>query len=344
MKKPLLFISALSFSILGTAQSLTQANEPAIGTTETMYLCDSNTVRYDNVTGTGITWDYTGLAGYHNEFRDVDVIAAGSTTYASDFPGATFVIKAGTQLTTYFSSTPTERVSQGFVFTEPTLGDVLAKFSSNTETVATYPFAYNDSLTDDFGGDLVYDLGLGPQTTPATGQAYAWIDGQGTLDLPGGVSLSNVIRYKIIDTSWANITLLGNLEFIRTQYEYYDHTVSDLPVLMMTSIVIQNVGAPSPVSEANLVLSQYEPAYLNVNENTAIDFALYPNPTKENLTITGDFTADAKATLLDQSGRVISSFSVANGTVVDMTAFENGMYFLRIEDQGLSTTKNVIKK
>ena len=96
------------------------------------------------VTGSGVTWDYTTLGGYAGEFRDVEVVAAAATTFAADFPTSVSAIKVGTNLTSYYSSTATERSSQGFVFSEPSLGDVIAQFSANEEIVATYPFAFGN--------------------------------------------------------------------------------------------------------------------------------------------------------------------------------------------------------
>ena len=103
MKKTLLLV-ALSLPVLGLSQSLTQANEPAILTTESMHLCDSFTVKYDGIVGMGVTWDYTILAGYPGQFRDVSVVDATTTTYASDFAGATFALNVGTNLTSLISS------------------------------------------------------------------------------------------------------------------------------------------------------------------------------------------------------------------------------------------------
>ena len=342
MKKTLLF-AVLSLTFYGNAQ-FTQANEPAISDIETMYLCDSFAVNLDGVTGSAVTWDYTTLGGYPAETRDVEVVAASATPNASDFPTSVSAIKVGTNLTSYYSSTASDRSSQGFVFSEPSLGDVIAQFSANEETVATYPFAFGNSVDDAFSGDIGY---LGTLSTTATGMGHASVDGEGTLNLPNGVSLSNVLRYRLIDTSWATITLpipLGDMEFIRTQYEYYDHTVSNLPVFIHSTIKVQNVGAPAPISEQSLVLSLYEPGYLSTSSIDEVEFSVYPNPATETVTISGNLGDDAQAVLFDQSGRELISSSVSNGSTINISALENGVYFVRIQDNGLTTTKSIVKK
>jgi Secretion system C-terminal sorting domain len=345
MKKTLLF-AALSLASIGNSQSLTQANEAPIGSLSTMYLCDSFTVDQEGLTGMGITWDFTGLAGYYGETRDVTVTDATTAPNAVDFPTSVTAVSVGGSLVTYFNNNATEKVSQGFVFNEPTLGDVVAKFSGDNETVVTYPFAYGSSLTDIFSGTLDFTFSGSPQTAPATGVTYASIDGQGTLDFPNGVSIPDVIRYKIVDTSLTTIILIGDLEIIRTQFEYYDPNVAvpNLPILTFTKITVQNVGAPAPISELSMVLSAYEPEYLNVAEQNSVDFTVYPNPSNSMITITGELGSEAMASIVDQSGRTLTSLSVVNGSTVDISSFENGMYFLKIEDNGSSTTKTIVKK
>lgn len=342
MKKTLLF-AVLSLAFYGNSQ-MTQANEAAIGTTVSMFLCDSFATNLDGVNGASAIWDYTTLGGYDNEFRDVSVVDASTTTYASDFPTSATAITVGTNLTSYYNSTASERSSQGFVFSEPSLGDVIAQFNGNEEIVATYPFAFGNTVNDGFSGTINY---LTTLSASATGSGYASVDGEGTLNLPNGVSLTNVIRYKLIDTSWATITLpipLGDMEFIRSQYEYFDYSSSNLPVFIHSTIKVQNVGATSPLSEQSLVLSAYEPGYLNVQDAVNVEFSVYPNPASDAITISGNLEANSNATVIDQSGRVVISSTVSNGSSINISALETGVYFVQIENNGLTITKSIIKK
>ena len=341
MKRTLLF-AALSFSLLGNAQSLTQANEPAIGETSNMYLCDSFTVAYDGIVGTGVTWDYTGLVGITGQTRLVSVLDATTHANAADFPTSTKVISVESSMSSFINSTATERVSQGFVFNEPSLGDIVSKFDVDNEIVVTYPFAYGSTLTDIFSGDVTTGQ---TGTTATTGVTYATIDGQGTLNLPFSVSIPNVIRYKIIDTSYTTVLLLGDLEIIRRQYEYYDLANNNLPILTLSKLTIQAPGSTTPISDLSLVLSAYVTAeFLSISENKAIDFRVYPNPSKDIVNINGNFSQNAIGKIIDQSGRILSSFEVNDNATIDLSSFENGMYFLKIIDNELSTTKTLIKE
>tara|TARA_R110002072_G_scaffold301400_2_gene481044 strand:+ start:3869 stop:4924 length:1056 start_codon:yes stop_codon:yes gene_type:complete len=342
MKRTLL-LATLAFSFLGNAQSLTQANEPAIGETSTMYLCDSFTVNYAGTTGPGVTWDYSNLVGISGQTRLVSVLNATTSPNASDFPSSVKAISVENSLTSYYTSTATERVSQGFVFTEATLGDIVATFSTDNEIVMTYPFALNSTSTDLFSGSVSYVLGV-PTSSPLTGNVYSTIDGEGTMLFPGAVSVPNVIRYNIVDTSVATGTLLGDLEIIRNQYEYYTNT-SNLPIFTITKLTIQTVGGGTVISEFSLVLSAYVTTeFLSIEEKDEVKFTVYPNPAQNEIKLNGEFSSNAKGQIIDQSGRIVSKFNVLSNAPVDISSLENGMYVLRITDNGRTTSKNVVKR
>ncbi len=342
MKKVLLF-GALICSSVALSQSLTQANEPTIGEVQSMYLCDSFANQYPGVTGNGVTWDYSNLQGYSGITRDLSCLDATTAPNAADFPTSVKVLDIQGSITSYWNSTATERSSQGFVFSEPTFGDVVVSFSTDEQILVQYPFALGNSFSDPFAGTLEYDFG-GPQSTPATGNAHASIDGQGTLELMSN-TYTDVIRFHSVDTSTANITLLGgDVEIIRNIYEYYDIANQNLPVLLVANIVLQQVGGGAPLTEQTLVLSKDAPTEFVGLEDNAIDFSIYPNPTTDFVTIKGNFTEDATASIFDRSGRVIGVQEISNGGQVDLSALADGMYMLQISNNGTSTTKSIVKR
>ena len=132
MKKTLL-IAAVSASFLGNTQTMTQANEPTVGLSTNMYLCDSFTVDLAGITGTNVTWDFTGLTGIPNQTRIVAAIDPATSSNAADFPSSTLALTVESSMNSFMTSTATERVSQGFTFFEQSLGDVLVKFSGLPE-------------------------------------------------------------------------------------------------------------------------------------------------------------------------------------------------------------------
>jgi hypothetical protein len=74
---------------------------------------------------------------------------------------------------------------------------------------------------------------------------------------------------------------------------------------------------------------------------------LYPNPTNTIINISGQGLKDAKVSVIDLSGRVISNnASVFNGNVlqVNMEQLASGSYFLLIENENYRSVKQVIRK
>jgi len=255
MKRVILF-GALLCSTAVFSQSLDLSNEPTIGQSQTMFLCDSFANTYDGTTGSGVTWDYSTLAKYDGITRSVTIENATLDANASFYPTSTKTIVVENTLTTFFNSDASGRVSQGFVFTEPSFGELIAAFDVDEETLVSYPFALGNSLSDIYEGDLTFDFNGVPMNPSATGSAYAWIDGQGTLLLPDGTSATNVIRYKLIDTTLTDIgPPFGLLEVVRTQYEYYDLATTNLPILTLSRIAIQQPGGGAPLTDNSMVLS-----------------------------------------------------------------------------------------
>lgn len=341
MKKTLLFVS-ITITMLGNAQQMDQSNEPTIGALSTLYLCDSFATNMDAVTGSGVTWDYSTIGGYSGQTRDIEVVDPSLTTYASDFPTSQKTYYVGSNFKNYYASTASQKTSQGFVFTEPTFGDVIAKFDTDEQIVATYPFALGNSIADVFSGTLIYQSGT--QTTTATGNGEAVIDGQGTL-MAGASSVPNVIRYKLVDTSYATVSnpFPISLQFVRNQYEYYDYASSNLPVFVHSTISVSNVGAPNPISEQTLVLSAYAPTgQVGLTEMNKIDFKLYPNPATDKLFV-GGISKDAVVEIIDQSGRIVLS-TVQGSGYVDISSIDKGMYIVNVKDGNSVGTQSLVKQ
>lgn len=341
MKKHLLIVSLALTSLLN-AQSLTQANEPTIGLTSSMFLCDSFATNYASTTGNTAVWDYSQIFGYPGQNRNIKTIDPSTTTNASTFSTSTKAFEIQNFITTYWTSDVNSRTSQGFVFNEPTFGEVIGNYSTNNETLMTYPFAYNSNSNDNFEGILSFNFNGFPQNPTCTGNANAMIDGQGTLKV-GTTTLNNVIRYKIQDSTFATVVILGDIVFVRTQFEYYDINNPAMPVFIHTNAKILNIGSVTPIVDLSLVLSALEPAgYLGIHKTEATNFKLYPNPANESFQITGNFDSNATVTILDQAGRIVkSSMELNNITTINTSDLNQGLYLVEITNNGVKTSKKI---
>lgn len=344
MKKPLL-ITFLLTSAIASAQ-MTSANEPTIGENVDLFVIDSFATNYSGVTGAAVTWDYTNTGGYNGTTQTVEVLDPSTEVFVDSFPGATKVISIGGTIKTYFSSTASDRTSQGFHMDEASLGDVLAMYSNDELIVANYPMSYGSgTVTDSYDGNLSLTFNGFPVYESLTGSADALIDGEGTLIYPDGTSATGVIRYHSYDVANTTLPIVGAVDVIRDQYEYYDYANQNLPVFMHVTITIVQSGGTTPISETNLVLSKVDGiANASVNGIEVVDFTVAPNPVNDKVVVYGELSSNAQATLTDQSGRVLETLNVANGQSIDMSNYANGMYLITIKDSGATTTKTIIKK
>lgn len=336
MKKTLLILSGIFVAQAGFSQ-LTQANEAAIGTSETLFLCDSMAPNLEAIVGAGAVWNYTQLAAYDGETRTITMADATTSPNSSDFPTSTKAFVLEGLIATYFNSTATERTSQGFVFTEQSLGDVIGSFASNPAILMTYPFGLGSSNVDTYAGNVITTI-PGATNLPATGSVSSSIDGTGTINFPLGVSVPNVIRYKLTDNAVAT-TLIGNVEINRVQYEYYDLSTSSLPILLHISITLSIPGgAPETTS---LVLSKYSGINnVGIENNESLKFSLYPNPANDLVTFKGELN-NAKVSVLNALGQEVMTQTISNGETMNVSELNAGIYLVKVENNGVTSVQRL---
>lgn len=345
MKKNLLLAASLMIGATSFAQ-FDQNNEPNVGDGTTLYVIDSMAPAMENETGANANWDYSSYGGYGNDSRVLTVLDPASTSYQSEFSSSSDALDIQSFLKTFYSSTASERTSQGFVYTDGSVGDIVVEFTTDEAVQYQYPFALSDNFTDAFEGTATFDVGGGPQTEPATGELTASVDGTGTLTLADGVSFSNVTRYKLEDSTTVNVQFLGEFTLKRTQFEYYDLANSTMPVFVHTSVYFGQGG--TAMSEFDLVLSYEDPAYvLGVDENNPlVDTRVYPNPASEQINVVLPNNVDAaNVSIVDALGREVYTGEIsAVNQKVDVSELNEGMYFVTIKSGDLVATKTVVIK
>ena len=77
-----------------------------------------------------------------------------------------------------------------------------------------------------------------------------------------------------------------------------------------------------------------------INELSELSINAYPNPVRSNLTITGD---NGQLTIHDVNGTLLYQLEHNDKSIVDLTHFSNGVYFLKIENELGSVTRKIIK-
>jgi hypothetical protein len=99
-----------------------------------------------------------------------------------------------------------------------------------------------------------------------------------------------------------------------------------------------NGSDPYPARKAN--------QQTGISEEFQYVDALYPNPTSGRFSITfSKSLKDAEVFLTDYNGRVIQQFRATGNKVdFDLSSVSAGVYFVRINDNGNTITKKVVKQ
>lgn len=340
MKKHLLFVGAALLTASSFGQ-FTQNNEPVDGNGATLFVIDSNAVSYEAITGSSATWDYSAVLGYDNFARTLTALDASATPEAATYPNASAAIVTQDFLVNYFSSNASERVSHGFVFTEPSVGDIVAVYD-NPVVNFEYPMALGDEVTASFSGDLFTDLGDGD----FTGSLTASVDGTGTLILAEN-SYTNVHRYKLEETVNAELDLglfPVPITLNRKQFEYYDHTVSNLPIFTHTDVTITSALFNQAFT---LVMSLEDPAgTVSTNNFELANVKVYPNPASDFLQVElPEGMENAMIQIVDAAGRVILTHEAKNvENTIAVNNLKAGTYFVNIQNNSQRITRNIVIK
>ena len=341
MKKHLLIAAGLLTSAFSFSQ-FTQGDEPSIGTGTTLYVIDSMAPSYDAVTGAGVEWDYSTYGGYDGESRNLTILDPAGTVYAADYPSATAALDIQSFLMNFTSSTASERTGHGFVYIDADIGEVVVVFDTDEAIQYQYPFDLGDSFTDAFEGTATYNVGT-PTTSAASGELTATVDGEGTLKLADGNDFTNVMRYKLSDSTVVeNVPLIGNVTLKRTQYEYYDLANTTMPIFVFTHVEIAELG-----TSFDLVMSSVEPSQtVGIEENVLSNAVVYPNPASDviNISLKNELV-NTEVSIVDAMGRVVLNQSIDNDFVsLDVADLEDGIYFVKISNGDVVETKTVVIK
>jgi len=342
--KKIFFLASLLVGSNSFGQLMLQTSDPAAGTTSNLYLADSNAVKYENITGTGVTWDYSTILGVDTdgdgnpEVRTLSVANVDPNSADTLFPGATKKYIVNDQIITYYNTTDTTRISQGFKFVEPTLGDVFNFWDTIPQLLNTYPFDLGSTSYAPMSGRIYSYNATVSIDTFAVGTASATIDGVGTLKL-GAVDYPNTFRYHFQDTinSYVTINILGissPVVLTRDVYEYYNYATSPLPIFVIYSVNNSILNVPN-----NIVLTRELPTEIvGINEVLTNELVAYPNPSNDIFTV--NLPVGSKSFVYNQLGEKLFDLQ---SNKIDLSKYTKGIYFLSIEKDGVSKIIRLVR-
>jgi hypothetical protein len=84
---------------------------------------------------------------------------------------------------------------------------------------------------------------------------------------------------------------------------------------------------------------------VGIDENSKIDYSLYPNPTNGNVTLTASETIEG-VRVLDMVGKVVKTVGIDAATQVeiDVNDLPSGVYFVEVSAAGNQYVERLIKE
>lgn len=204
---------------------------------------------------------------------------------------------------------------QEFTFPSVSLsaGDVIYVSSESTGFTSFFGFAPDyttgamsingDDAIELFENGIVIDT-FGDIDTDGTGEAWEYTDGW---------------AYRVDNTGPDGTFVLANWTF--SGIAQLDGTTNDLSAV------------PFPISNYSLTTQEF---------NTTANFSIYPNPTNTGfVNITTKANTAVNVTVFDVLGKQVLSKTLNNNTL-DVTSLTTGVYILKLNQNGTSTTKRLI--
>ena len=133
---------------------------------------------------------------------------------------------------------------------------------------------------------------------------------------------------------------------IGTQYTYFHLETSNLPIFIHANFVYKLKGNSGVITDYSVVLSYENPAEVGLSTEEMDMTKVYPNPTQHTLNIQLPSSINsANVIITDASGRNVYNAELTGNTQsIDVSSLNQGLYFVKINNGAMSTTKKVMIK
>ena len=321
MKTTLLSVLvAVTVSATANAQStLTGANmNPVHGDVFYSHSVDTNVSK--GASGAGVTWNFTTLT--ENAIDTAYYVACDSTPYCDSFAGSNIAETNSSGDYSYISTSATSYSFLGFY----TGG--MAFPNIDPHDLLHYPLSYGQNFAD----PSLQSFAPGFYHKQLDSSYY---DAWGTLNLPGGVSYTNVARLHIV--SYTTDSAVGYLEHSRTESYMWLKTGLHYPVFYIAYDTMGSASGAPYVSQVFYTLSKNPLSVKNVNEAHTKVY-VFPNPATETVHIRfnlAEATA-ANVSITDVTGRRVATIEskLNNGTndiTCNTSELSAGLYIVTLQ-------------
>lgn len=309
----------------------------------------------ENINGQNITWDYSHLYLAPSTPCEMEVMLPEDSSPSPTMFDQQYVENpnkyavnlkftyGGAHMTFFNYPEGNSEYCQGFsyrgAFSPNVNGDLVSEYSDQPQKVFNFPFNFGDIINHTTQGNTGFDWGF--EHVPSQGSYLSEVDGKGTLKLGPNIEFNNVIRHKLLDT--IHISNNDYNVIYREIYSYYEFSSSKFPLFMYSKIkfgkengVLDNVISvfTSEHKTANLILNDWE------------KILVYPHPIEDDLNIKIPFSiAKTNIEILDNLGKTILREKISNqNSKIDVSTLNSGVYFLKIEINGVEKVTKIIKR
>jgi len=343
MKKQILLTFTLAFACIAThAQiTLTKSSHELLSGDE--YVTLNTDFLSPGANGNQALWDFSDINCYESKHTDLH---RSSQTFRSDeFPDADVAVEDNGNFF-YFKIDEFANSYLGMV--TPT---ALIRFDTPIRKIE-YPFTYGDFTATEYSGSGIYN---GSVHSVITGNYTATADAWGTLMLPDGVALQNVLRVQTVDT--ITETACSSTTFINQKFLWYA-AESRYPLFVTrisTKIDADGTEAVTRKSYYNATAVEDIVSETIASIDKAADisdiFNVYPNPYVESVKISYNLpeSSDVSIETVNEAGAVIDVIASQKNEKGQNTLeykpkrSANGFSFIRFTINGKVFMKKIVK-
>jgi hypothetical protein len=209
---------------------------------------------------------------------------------------------------------------------------------TNSAIAIKYPMSFGDMVNDNMAGNFSAFTYSGT----CSGSIVTKADGTGTLMLPNGVTLTNVLRVKSVQTLSFVDGFIPLASGKQTIYSYY-HASKKFPVLTINYNTLTPITSTPTVSGVVTGSSDLFTVGIKEIKLDASALSMYPNPVAGilNIELSGQLQPK-EIKLYTQVGQLVYQQNYVK--TIDLSTLPSGIYFMEIKtEQGL-IRKRLIKE
>lgn len=254
--------------------------------------------------GANITWNYSTIALAANGTENIETVS--SAPYSANFPAANYFTKVNNEYYAYHNLTATKLDFLGDSFSTTVSANYL-----NPETLFTFPFIYNSSLSDTYQES---------SSSPVVSKVTVY-DAYGTLILPFG-TYTNCMRIK---TTYSDTNEIA--------YNWFKLS----PFRVIASCYILPSGPA--------FFDFYQATNLSADSFVISKISIFPNPVSSVLNVAmANNAVFSRIIIQDSLGKIIFTEDKNNtSAVINTENFSSGLYFVSVIADGQKSTTKFIK-